>query len=221
MMVFDDDGKAMSIEEIIPHAKAEDNAWMTDPKRGGPYKLAMGPFGDSLDGYQQIVDQQMLFGFNAMPIVYSLRAGESFTRYLDPGLEDGKTFMFWGKDYYDLDGKPRARPVPQQTFLDGYPVGTGLQRRFRVHQANGVFEYNVPLADGKYKEGVKTEKDTTFADGALRGKTAEALRRVRTRQPLRHRRLAGRSAAIVSGTCWKTLCGRRRRQRHGRRARCR
>jgi hypothetical protein len=174
MMVFDEDDKAMSIEEIIPHAKADDKAWMNDPKRGGPYKLVMGPFGDSVAGYQQIVDQQMLFGFNAMPIVYSLRAGESFIRYLEPGLEDGKSFLFWAKDYYNLEGKPEHGPFRRQTFLDGGPVGNG-NPRFRVHQANGVFEYTPPLADGKYKQGVRIEKDTTFAEGALRGKSADAV----------------------------------------------
>ncbi len=175
MMVFDDHGKAMSIAEIIPHAKANDTKWMNDPKRGGPYKLAMAPFGDSLKGYQQILDQQMLFGYNAMPIVYSLRAGESFTRYLDPGMQDGKTYMFWAKDYYNIGGKPVHGPYRTQTFLDDYPVGNGKKPRAKIHQANGVFEYAVPLANGKYKEGVKTEKDTVYADGALRGKAADAL----------------------------------------------
>jgi hypothetical protein len=176
MMVFDDDGKAMSIDQIIPHAKAKDTKWLSDPKRGGPYKLAMGPFGDSLDGYQQIVDQQKLFGFNGMPIVYSLRAGESFTRYLDPGLEDGKTFMFWAKDYFDISGKPVHGPHRTQTFLDRYPVGNGNGNpRFSMHQANGVFEYALPLADGRYKEGARTLKDVAYSEGVLRGKGEGAV----------------------------------------------
>ena len=123
-MVFDDKGKPMSIEEIVPHAKADETKWLTDPKRGGPYKLAMGPYGDNWNVYKEVKEYMMLTGYNAMPIVYSLRVGESFTRYLDPGLEDGKTYMFWAKDYYSISGKPVHGPQRTGTFLDDYPSAT-------------------------------------------------------------------------------------------------
>ncbi len=110
-----------------------------------------------------------------LPTVYSLRAGESFTRYLEPGLEDGKTYLFWAKDYFNIGGKPMHGPFCNVTFLDQYPVGNGKKPVTHIHQANGVFEYNPPLADGKYKEGVRTERNATFADGVLRGKAAEAI----------------------------------------------
>ncbi len=174
MMVFGDDGKPLCIEEIVPHAKADEAAWLNDPKRGGPYKFAMGPYGDNWDVYKEVKEYQMLFGYNAMPIVYSLRAGESFTRCLDPGLEDGKTFLFWAKDYYNLGGKPVHGPYRGQTFLDDYPIGNNRKGRFQSHQANGVFEYVPPLADGRYNDGVKAEKDSVVAEGVLKGKSADA-----------------------------------------------
>ena len=174
MMVFGDDGQALAMKDIQPHVVAQDKAWMEDPKRGGPYKLAMGPYGDSLLGYRATAEPMPLHGYNAMPIVYSLRSGESFTRYLDPGLEDGKTYMFWARDYYAIDGKPVHGPSRKQTFTDAYPVGNGHTGRFRVYQANGIFDYQVPLADGKYKEGIRSEQDAAFVDGALRGKGTHA-----------------------------------------------
>jgi hypothetical protein len=174
MMVFDDEGNPMSIEEIVPHAKADETKWLTDPKRGGPYSFAMGPYGDNWDVYKEVKEYMMLTGYDAMPIVYSLRSGESFTRYLDPGLEDGKTYMFWAKDYYNLGGKPVHGPYRGQTFLDDYPIGEGRKGRSNVHQANGIFEYNVPIAEGTYKEGVKAEQDTVLDGGVLRGKSDQA-----------------------------------------------
>jgi hypothetical protein len=116
----------------------------------------------------------MLCGFNGMPIVYTLRSGESFTRYLEPGMADGKTFMFWAKDYYNHGSKPFHGPYRHDTFLDDYPMGNGKKGRHLVRQSNGVFEYDVPLAGGKYKDGVKAEKGTALDGDTLKGKAADA-----------------------------------------------
>jgi hypothetical protein len=172
-MVFGDDGKPVGVQEISEKLKAGDKAWLNDPKRGGFGKFATLPYPDNWDVYSTIKDEMMLFGFNAMPIVYTLRAGESFTRYLEPGLEDGKTFMFWAKDYYNIGSKPFHGPYRHDTFLDDYPMGNGKKGHRQVRQSNGVFEYNVPLADGRYKEGVKAEKDTICEGGVLKGKSAD------------------------------------------------
>lgn len=174
MMVFDDEGRAIGLKEIQPHAAGKDRKWLDDPRRGGPYKLLLPPYPDSWDVYSKFLENTMLFGYNVMPIVYSLRSGESFTRYLEPGMEDSKTFMFWGKDYYGISGKPVHGPHRDWTYLDSYPVGNGRKGRADIHQANGVFEYNVPLADGRYREGATTEKNTVLTEGVLRGKSAEA-----------------------------------------------
>jgi len=172
MMVFDDDGRPMSIEEISRYVNAKDTKWLSDPRRGGFGRFRMLPFGDTWDTYSKIKAYQKMFGYNAMPIVYSLRAGESFTRYLDPGLEDGKTWCFWGKDYWIFNGKPKHGPYRNVTFLDDPPVGDDNDGRGKAYYSNGLFEYAPPLADGRYREGVKSEKDVVFEDGALRGKSA-------------------------------------------------
>jgi hypothetical protein len=175
MMVFDDDGRAVGIQEILQHVDANDEAWLTSPKRGGPYKIALGPAGHTLRGYKNELHEQMLFGYSAMPIVYTLRSGEDFTRYLEPGLADGKTWVFWGRDYFSIGGGPKHGPWRDATFLDDYPVGNGKKGRGNGYYGNGVFEYRPSLADGKYKEGVKTENQTIYEAGALRGLTQEAF----------------------------------------------
>ena len=140
LMVFDDDGRPIGLKEIMAHTKANDRGWLDSSKRGGPYKLNMSPFGDHLDGYTELHGNQLLYGYNAMPIVYSLRASESFTRYLDPGLEDGQSWMFWGRDYWGINGKPMHGPVPQ-CYLHGqlprrqWPGGS----RVTLAHGNGVF----------------------------------------------------------------------------------
>ncbi len=174
IMVFDDDGRPVSLEEILARKKAGDKEWFASPKRGGPYKLNMSPFGDRLDGYSPVRWIQMNFGYNAMPIVYSLRPGETFTRYLDPGLADGETWMFWGRDYFPLNGKPKHGPFRNVTFMDDYPVGEMRRGRGRTYYGNGVFEYAPPLADDRWREGAANEKGAAWRDGALRGQGEDA-----------------------------------------------
>ncbi len=174
VMVFDDEGKPVGLDEIYAREDASDKEWFASPKRGGPYKFNMSPFGDRLDSYSKIRWMQMNFGYNAMPIIYSLRSGETFTRYLDPGLEDGQTWVFWGRDYFELGGKPKHGPYRNVTFLDDYPIGNDRRGRGKAYYGNGVFEYVPPVADGRYKAGAKEPKNVTFKDGVLRGKKADA-----------------------------------------------
>jgi len=175
MMVFDDDGTPLGVLDIVKRVDAnKDDPWLTDPKRGGPYRIALGPAGHTLAGYKNEWHVQMLFGYNGMPIVYSLRPGESFTRCLEPGLEDGKTWVFWGRDYFKLGGGPKHGPWRGETFLDDYPIGNGKKGRGRGYYGNGVFEYTPPLKGGKYAEGVCAENETIYKGGALRGRTADS-----------------------------------------------
>jgi len=175
LMVFDDDGKPIGLSEIYARQDAKDSDWFTSPKRGGPYRFNMSPFGDRLDSYSRVRWQQPLFGYNAMPIVYTLRSGETFTRYLDPGLADGKTWVFWGRDYYNIMGKPKHGPFRNVTFLDDPPIGDNRRGRGLAYYGNGAFEYTPALAGGAYREGAKLERDTVYTDGALRGTSNGAV----------------------------------------------
>ncbi len=175
LMVFDDDGKPIGLSEIYARQDAKDSDWFTSPKRGGPYRFSMSPFGDRLDSYSRVRWQQPLFGYNAMPIVYTLRPGETFTRYLDPGLADGKTWVFWGRDYYNIMGKPKHGPFRNVTFLDDPPIGDNRRGRGRAYYGNGVFEYTPALANRSYRDGAKLDKDTVYTDGTLRGTSDRAV----------------------------------------------
>ena len=180
MMVFDDDGKPMSIAEIIPHVPPGEeggNKWTADPRRTGFGKFQMVPFGDNWAVYQAITANQHYYGYSAMPIVYSLRPGETFTRYFDPGLEDGKTWCYWGRDYYNIMGKPVHGPFRNVTFLDDPPVGNGRKGRGYCRYGNGVFEYAPSLTDSRYAEGLWGGYDKPrllFAGGALRAEKGSA-----------------------------------------------
>ena len=174
LVMFDDDGKAVGLKEVYEKEDAKDKEWFADPKRGGSYQFNLSPFGDSPDSYSKVRWLQYNFGYNAMPIVYTLRSGETFTRYLDPGLDDGQTWIFWGRDYFTLNGKPKHGPFRNVTFLDDYPTGGNRKGRGRAYYGNGVFEYSPPLKDGRYEQGATDSKGVTFKDGALRGKKADS-----------------------------------------------
>ncbi len=58
LMVFDDEGKPIGLKEIMARVQAKDGEWLNSPKRGGPYKFSMSPFGDHLDGYTELHGNQ-------------------------------------------------------------------------------------------------------------------------------------------------------------------
>jgi len=173
MMVFDDNGTPMSIREIIPHVKdggEKERVWTSDPGRAGTHGFRVTPFGDNWEVYKAVRGNRKLYGYNAFPIVFTLRPGEIFTRYLDPGLEDGNTWCFWGADYYRHDSKKQHGPYRNVTFLDDPPIGNNREGRGHARYGNGVFEYKPPLDDGRFRVGLWREippPSVSFREGAL------------------------------------------------------
>ncbi|MDB5308866.1 MAG: hypothetical protein JWO38_3068 [Gemmataceae bacterium] len=100
-----------------------------------------------------------LAGYAGPPPVVHLRRGEVLRRYLQPGLEDGKTFVFWGRNYYTtgIPGPERSHTwVNQPDAMFGSKTGAGYkpgQARF----ANAVFSYTPDFTSGDYKEAVVSE----------------------------------------------------------------
>ena len=91
-----------------------------------------------------------------------LRPGETLRRYLKPGLQDGKTFVFWGMNYNagGIPGPQRDRtwvnqPDAMYKSKAGTPYKPG-QARF----ANAVYTYRPDFAAADYKEGVVSEDDS-------------------------------------------------------------
>lgn len=105
---------------------------------------------------------EYLAGYAGPPPIVHLRRGESLRRYLQPGLEDGKTFVFWGRNYNSANIPGPERPhtwVNQPDAMFGSKTGAGYkpgQARF----ANAVYTYVPDFAGGDYKEGIVSESDS-------------------------------------------------------------
>jgi len=101
------------------------------------------------------------FGYAGPPPMLHLRSGESVRRYLAPGLEDGKTFVYWGVNYF-IDGIPgpcrdrtwvnQPEKMYRTTDVTPHPPG---QARY----GNAVYTYRPDFAGGGYREGVVQEAE--------------------------------------------------------------
>lgn len=111
--------------------------------------------------YQRYQSAEYLAGYAGPPPMVHLRRGESLRRYFQPGLEDGKTFVFWGRNYNTagIPGPERSHTwVNQPERMYKSKDGTGYkpgQARF----ANAVYQYKPNFAGSDYKEGVLEESE--------------------------------------------------------------
>jgi hypothetical protein len=114
--------------------------------------------GGSYDSYQVA---EYLSGYSGPPPTVHLRRGEKLRRYHQPGLDDGKTFVFWGRNY-NTDGIPG--PERSQTWVNqpekmhGSTDGTGYKAG-QARYGNAVYTYQPNFADGSYREGVISEDE--------------------------------------------------------------
>jgi hypothetical protein len=107
-----------------------------------------------------------LSGYAGPPPMVHLRRGETLRRYLEPGLEDGKTFVFWGRDYNSdrIPGPERPQTwVNHPNDLYRSKTGAGYQVG-RARFANAVYTYRPDFPSGDYREGViaEDERQVTF-----------------------------------------------------------
>jgi hypothetical protein len=165
-VVFDPEGKRLlGMREIAADWKRlTDRRFRPERQRGW---LLCGLHPSDNGSYAQYRVAEYLAGYAGPPPSVHLRRGESLRRYLAPGLEDGKTFVFWGRDYGTggIPGPERSHTwvnQPEAMFRSksgaGYKPG---QARF----ANAVFTYTPDFARDDYREGViaEDEKSVTFA----------------------------------------------------------
>jgi hypothetical protein len=159
-VVFNKEGTALlSIPEIQKNLKELTNpAFMPERQKGWPmvsyYKEAGG-------AYAQYNGAGTHEGYAGPPPIVHLRRGETLRRHLKPGLDDGKTFVFWGYNY-NTAGVPGPERwgswVNQPEKLWNSKTGAGYhegQARF----ANAVYVYAPDFSNGDYKEGVIDESD--------------------------------------------------------------
>jgi hypothetical protein len=158
-VIFDREGKSLlSISEVKADWKTyTDRRFLPEKQHGW---LVCGLHPDDGGVYRRYEVAEFLAGYSGPPPIVHLRRGEKLRRYVQPGLDDGQTFVFWGRNYNTagIPGPERSLTwVNQPEKMHGSRDGTGYkpgQARF----ANAVYTYH-PDFSGPYREGVIDESD--------------------------------------------------------------
>ena len=152
-----DGGRLMSIPEIAADIGVTNPRHRPERQRG--WRVAGLADQDARGVFTSFRTAEYLAGYAGPPPMVNLRTGETLRRYLKPGLEDGRTFAYWGMNYKagGLPGPERSRSwVNQPERMHGSKDGAGYAAG-RVRYANAVFEYRPDFTNGTYKEGVVSE----------------------------------------------------------------
>jgi hypothetical protein len=159
-VVFNKDGSALlSIPEVRDDWKRLTDRKFQREKQQGWLVCGLHP-GDG-GVYAEYSVAEYLAGYAGPPPAVHLRRGETLRRYLQPGLEDGKTFVFWGSNYNtaSIPGPERSHTwVNQPEKMHGSRDGTGYkpgQARF----GNAVYVYKPDFTTADYREGVIEENE--------------------------------------------------------------
>jgi hypothetical protein len=122
-VIFHPDGsRLLSIMEIMPDLKTlKDPKFKPERQRG--WRVA-GLEDNDAGTYSTYGTAEYLAGYAGAPPRIHLRAGEKLRRYLKPGLDDGKTFVFWGRNYRagGVPGPERSRAWVNQPFTITRPT---------------------------------------------------------------------------------------------------
>jgi hypothetical protein len=157
-VVFDPAGKELlSVAEVRRDLdRLIDPRFCPERQHGWPVCGFAAADGES---YRRFDVAEYLPGYAGPPPTVHLRRGESLRRYLRPGLEDGKTFVFWGRNYNSggIPGPERAH-----TWYDQPDRMYGALERAGYHPGqarfgNAVYTYRPDFASGDYREGVIDE----------------------------------------------------------------
>lgn len=157
-VIFSPDGSRLF---SIPEVKADLNTLKNPrfkPERQRGWRVA-GLHDDDCGVYSAYNVAEYLAGYAGAPPMVQLRSGERLRRYLKPGLEDGKTFVYWGKNYKagGVPGPERSRAwVNQPEKMFQSQKGTGWVPG-QVRFANAVYTYAPNFKSGTHKEGTVEE----------------------------------------------------------------
>jgi hypothetical protein len=160
-VIFAPDGsRLLSIQEIVPQIKTLRNPnYKTERQRG--WRVSGLADDDAGGVYTAYNTAEYLAGYAGPPPMVHLRPGETVRRYLRPGLEDARTFVFWGMNY-NTAGVPG--PERSQTWVNQPEKMFQATRATRytpgqMRYANAVYTYTPRFEDGSYKEGIISEDD--------------------------------------------------------------
>lgn len=159
-VIFDPEGKRLlSIDEIRQSLPSlSQRPFPKERQHGWPVG---GLHADDPQSYAEFSVVEHQPGYAGPPPIVALRRGETLRRHFQQGLDDGRTFVFWGRNYRtaDVPGLERSRTwVNQPEKFRGTPAGSGYhpgQARF----GNAVYRYQPNFRDGSYREGVIEESD--------------------------------------------------------------
>jgi hypothetical protein len=157
-VVFDDRGAGLlSIPEVRADWKRLTDRSFKPAKQHGWLVCGLHP--DDGGAFRSYASAEYLAGYAGPPPIVHLRRGETLRRYLRPGLEDGKTFVFWGRNY-NTDGVPGLERshtwVNQPEKMFGSRSGTGY-RPGQARFGNAVYTYCPDFTGAGYREGVVEE----------------------------------------------------------------
>jgi hypothetical protein len=163
-VIFNADGTALlSIPEVRADLKRLTDRGFRPEKQHGWLVCGLHP--DDGGVYQEYSSAEYLPGYAGVPPLVHLRRGETLRRYLRPGLEDGRTFAFWGFNNHtgNVPGPERSQTwVNQPGEMHGSRDGT----RYHPGQArygNAVYVYRPDFTTVDYREGVVEEDDRHVA----------------------------------------------------------
>jgi hypothetical protein len=159
-VVFDEAGKGLlSIAEVSADWKRLTNRSYHPKKQNGWLVCGLHP--DDGGAFKRWSVAEYFAGYAGPPPMVHLRRGETLRRYLRPGLEDGKTFVFWGRNYNTagIPGPERSHSwINQPEKMFGSKTGTGY-RPGQARYGNAVFTYRPNFTDSDYREGIVEETD--------------------------------------------------------------
>lgn len=157
-IIFDNTGKRLLGLGEIQH---DIDRWIKrdykPPKQRGWLVCGLHP--QDGESYRRYAVAEYLPGYAGPPPMVHLRRGERMRRFFEPGLENGKTFVFWGRNY-NTDGIPgpeRSRSwVNQPEKMYGSQTGTP-HRNGQVRYANVEYVYRPNFATADYREAIVDE----------------------------------------------------------------
>lgn len=160
-VIFDPSGgRLLSIPEVKPDWKQFTDRKFSPEKQRGWLVCGLHP-GDG-GVFADYNTAEYFAGYAGVPPMVHLRRGERLRRYHQPGLEDGKTFVFWGRNYKagGIPGPERMQTwVNQPEAMHGSRNGTG-NKQGQARYGNAVYVYEPDFQSGSYREGVVEESDS-------------------------------------------------------------